>query len=84
MKIRNKRRKIKKVRTTISIDADIFEESGLYIYNLSAFVQECMKREIDKGKAKLRITSIKSTNDYIPEVPHTDNTSIEELMLLLK
>lgn len=59
-----KRRRIKKIRTTICIDEDIFMESGDYIYNLSAFVQECMKREIEKQKAKeekqLRITTIMS------------------------
>lgn len=47
-----KRRRKRKVRTTISIDEEIFLESGDYIYNLSAFVQECMKREIEKQKAK--------------------------------
>ena len=64
-----KRRKINKVRTTISLDAQVFEESGYYIYNLSAFVEECIKREIDKQKKKqqLRIStnkqSYKETNN---------------------
>ena len=70
-----KRRKIKKVRTTICIDEDIFIESGDYIYNLSAFVQECMRREIQKQKEKknkelLRISANKQSykNDYIREI----------------
>lgn len=59
-----KRRKIKKVRTTICIDEDIFLKSGEYIYNLSAFVQECMRREIEKKKnKKLRIMSIMYTDE---------------------
>lgn len=66
-----KRRRIKKVRTTICIDEDIFIESGDYIYNLSAFVQECIKREIARKKAKeekeLRITTIMSRQLDIDE-----------------
>lgn len=65
-----KRRRIKKVRTTICIDEDIFLESGDYIYNLSAFVQECIKREIARQKAKedkqLRIMSIMSRRNITP------------------
>lgn len=65
-----KRRRIKKVRTTICIDEDIFLESGDYIYNLSAFIQECMKREIARQKAKqekeLRITTIMSRRTLTP------------------
>ena len=59
-----KRRKITKVRTTISLDAQVFEESGYYIYNLSAFVEECIRREIEKQKKKgqLRISANKQTN----------------------
>ena len=72
-----KRRKITKVRTTISIDSKVFEESGEYIYNLSAFVEECMRREIAKQKEKknrdiLRISTnkkieqeIKKDDDYV-------------------
>lgn len=47
-----KRRKITKVRTTISITKELFEESGDYIYNLSGFVEECIKREITRQKQK--------------------------------
>lgn len=84
-----KRRKIKKIRTTISIDEDIFEESGLYIYNLSAFVQECMRREIQKQKDKLRISS-NMLNEKRPfnynEEPQADEPilSIDEIRALLK
>lgn len=60
-----KRRKITKVRTTISLDSQVYEESGYYIYNLSAFVEECIRREIDKQKKKqqLRISTNKQSEE---------------------
>ena len=85
-----KRRRIKKVRTTISIDEDIFIESGDYIYNLSAFVQECIKREIARQKAKedkqLRITTImksKSDTDYSIS-PEFSQQQYNEILMKLK
>lgn len=79
-----KRRKITKVRTTISIDSKVFEESGEYIYNLSAFVEECMRREIAKQKDKknrdlLRISA--NMNSF--ENKKADASTLEELKQML-
>lgn len=79
-----KRRKITKVRTTISIDAQVFEESGYYIYNLSAFVEECIRREIDKQKKKqqLRISANMETQKN-PSQPNND-VSVDEIIKWLE
>ena len=78
-----KRRKIKKVRTTISIDEDIFIESGDYIYNLSAFVQECMRREIAKQKqAKNRDALRISANMETQKNPSHEPTYDELIEML--
>lgn len=76
-----KRRKITKVRTTISIDAQVFEESGYYIYNLSAFVEECIKREIDKQKKKEQLRISTNMNSY--ETKKADVSTLEELKQML-
>lgn len=79
-----KRRKITKVRTTISLDAQVFEESGYYIYNLSAFVEECIRREIDKQKKKqqLRISTNMETQKN-PSQPNND-VSVDEIIKWLE
>lgn len=79
-----KRRKITKVRTTISIDSKVFEESGYYIYNLSAFVEECIRREIDKQKKKqqLRISANMETEKN-PSQPNND-ISVDEIIKMLE
>lgn len=79
-----KRRKITKVRTTISIDSKIFEESGEYIYNLSAFVEECMRREIAKQKEKKNRDLLRiSTNMNSYENKKADASTLEELKQML-
>ena len=76
-----KRRRIKKVRTTICIDEDIFLESGDYIYNLSAFVQECMRREIEKQKnKKVRIMSIMSNDEKTSPTDIIDDVELASLL----
>ena len=79
---RLKKEKIKKIRTTITLDEDLFIESGLYIENLSGYLNECLKRAVESAKKKeeqerLRIIDIRSTSncnrfdvyDYINKNP---------------
>lgn len=78
-----KRRKITKVRTTISIDSQVYEESGYYIYNLSAFVEECIRREIDKQKKKqqLRITTNMQTQK---NSSYSNDASVDDIIKILE
>ena len=78
-----KRRKITKVRTTISIDSQVYEESGYYIYNLSAFVEECIKREIDKQKKKqeLRISTNMQTQK---NSSYHNDKSVDDIIKILE
>lgn len=68
--MRYKKIKKEKVRTNITLDKDLYEESGLYIENLSGYLNECLKRGIAEAKRKereeqeaeeLRMINIKST-----------------------
>lgn len=78
-----KRRKITKIRTTISIDAQVFEESGYYIYNLSSFVEECIRREIEKQKKKQQLRI--SANMETQKNPSPSNDiSVEEIIKYLE
>ena len=78
-----KRRKITKVRTTISIDSQVYEESGYYIYNLSAFVEECIRREIDKQKKKqeLRISTNMQTQK---NSSYHNDKSVDDIIKILE
>ena len=78
-----KRRKITKVRTTISIDSQVYEESGYYIYNLSAFVEECIRREIDKQKKKqeLRISTNMQT---LKNSSYHNDSSVDDIIKILE
>lgn len=64
--VKNRRRKIakRKIKVTISIDEDLYCESGTYIYNFSGFVNNSLKMYLEKCKKKaeqLRITAIKES-----------------------
>lgn len=67
--MRYKKTKKEKIRTTITLDADLFEESGWYIENLSGYLNECLKRGIKEAKKKekeeeeLRIMQVMSNKN---------------------
>ena len=65
---RLKKEKGKKVRTTITLDEDVLLEVGLYVDNLSGYINACLKNAIASGKKKeesegLRIIDIMSTDN---------------------
>lgn len=49
---RQKRIKEQKVRTTITLDESVLEEIGLYVDNLSAYINACLKNKIEIEKAR--------------------------------
>ena len=66
--MRRKLEKPKKVRVNICLDKDVYEESGEFIYNLSAFVNKCIKKQIELEKSKFE-KEIATYNDrYVQKV----------------
>lgn len=44
--------KKEKIRVCINLDKEIYEKSGLYIENLSAFLNKCLRNQIEREEQK--------------------------------
>ena len=80
--IRRKKQKVKKIRTCISIDEDILEEIGLYVDNLSAYINKCLKLKLESEKAKEQ--KKEDTGERIIKVMSTNTPSVEELQKMME
>lgn len=72
-------KRIKKVRTNITLDEDLFLESGKYILNLSAFFNKCLKNQLEKEKAKIEAEKLVGS-DNIPLCKKSTNKKILDLV----
>lgn len=72
-------KRIKKVRTNITLDEDLFLESGKYILNLSAFFNKCLKNQLEKERAKIEAEKV-VVSDNIPLCKKSTNKKILALM----
>ena len=89
---RLKKEKGKKVRTTITLDEDVLLEVGLYVDNLSGYINACLKNAIASGKKKeevdgLRIIDIMSTKNNTYKIDHStcyDDFTDEEFKAMME
>lgn len=71
--------KKEKIRVCINLDKEVYEKSGLYIENLSAFLNKCLKNQIEREEQK----EIGSPKDMLcynnNKSPILDKYTLEEI-----
>lgn len=74
--------KKEKIRVCINLDKEIYEKSGLYIENLSAFLNKCLKNQIEREEQK-QFGSDKDMLCYKNKSPITDKYTPEEIRKIM-
>lgn len=81
---RLKKEKVKKVRVLITIDEELYIKYGLYIDNLSAYLNSCIRNKIDAEEAKLYNNDTDNTRLClkVPRVPKIKSSTFTDDELL--